>query len=62
MINIQDKTKCCACGACIAVCPKNAIYFEADEFGNRYPKVDAYRCVQCGLCNKTCQLENESDF
>lgn len=62
MINIQDKTKCCACGACIAACPKNAIYFEPDEFGNRYPKIVTDKCVQCGLCNKTCPLENESDF
>lgn len=62
MIDIQDKTKCCACGACIAVCPQNAIYFEADEFGNRYPKVDVDKCIQCGLCNKTCPLENDVDF
>lgn len=62
MIDIQDKTKCCACGACIAVCPKDAIHFETDEFGNRYPKVLTDKCIQCGLCNKTCPLENEKEF
>lgn len=62
MIDIQDKTKCCACGACVAICPKGAIAFETDEFGNRYPKVVEDKCIQCGLCNKTCPLENEKDF
>ena len=49
-----DKTQCCGCAACVCVCSRGAIRMEEDVCGFRYPKIDAERCVNCGLCEKAC--------
>jgi MauM/NapG family ferredoxin protein len=38
------------CGACYTICPVNAVRLEKQ----RHPKVDAERCVGCGLCEEVC--------
>jgi len=43
--------KCLRCGACAAVCEKNAI--DISEFNVIY---DASRCNSCLICVKTCPL------
>lgn len=58
MIDIKRKADCCGCGACYDVCTKQAILWVADEEGFFYPRVDATKCVNCGLCNKVCPVEN----
>ena len=58
MINIQNETKCCGCGACTQICPKNAIAMQTDTEGFLYPIVDASKCIKCGLCLKTCPILN----
>ncbi len=59
MIDIKDKKKCTGCGACFAVCPKNAISFFEDEEGVRYPKIDENKCIHCDRCEKTCPMLDE---
>lgn len=41
---------CVACGACMKVCPKNAIQVKSGICA----VVDALSCVGCGLCVKAC--------
>ncbi len=60
MIKIQDKALCCGCGSCAKVCPKGAITMEADKCGAKYPKIDANKCVDCGICDKHCPVLNYS--
>lgn len=52
---------CCGCTACASVCPKKCISFCIDEEGFKIPKVDEEKCIDCGLCKKTCPALN-SDF
>ena len=58
MIKITNKTKCCACGACKQICPKNAIKMQIDSEGFLYPIVEESKCIKCGLCIKTCPILN----
>ena len=54
MIRILDKSRCCGCTACYAVCPHGAITMKADKLGFKYPETDTVACVDCGLCERTC--------
>ena len=45
-----DREKCVACGACVKVCPKEAI----SVYRGCYAAVDEEKCVGCGKCGKTC--------
>lgn len=54
----KDKKECCGCGACQAVCPRNAIEMVEDEYGFIYPKINESKCVNCDLCKKTCAYMN----
>jgi coenzyme F420-reducing hydrogenase beta subunit len=54
----SDKNKCCACSACINICPTHAISLKPDEDGFVYPNIDETVCIECGLCNKVCAYQN----
>ncbi len=59
MITINKKENCSGCSACYSACPKNAIKMVADVEGFLYPQVDKTLCIDCGLCNKVCPIENK---
>lgn len=61
MSNISQKTEyaCSGCGACVAVCPKNAIELRLDDAGFFTACVDVEKCVECGLCVKACTRFDE---
>ena len=59
-IVINDKYKCCGCGACLQKCPKKAITLEYDKEGFWYPHIDKEKCVDCGLCIKVCHLLSDN--
>lgn len=61
MICIENKKDCCGCTACYNICPKNAITMQADEEGFLYPQIDKELCVECGLCEKVCPVQNVPD-
>ena len=58
MIEINDKSKCCGCTACINVCPQKCIKMVEDEEGFKYPQVDKSKCTNCGLCERICPVLN----
>ena len=61
MIDIQDKSECCGCGACAQKCPKKCITMQTDEEGFAYPLVDESLCINCGLCEKVCPVINQNE-
>ena len=58
MVLVENKSKCCGCGACQQSCPRNAISMVEDEFGFIYPQIDEARCVGCGACKSVCSFQN----
>lgn len=60
MIDITDKAKCCGCGACVQICPKQCISFIPDKEGFDCPVVDVSRCIGCEMCERVCPELNIS--
>ncbi len=56
MIKIEDKIQCSGCHACYNICPKNAIEMIEDEKGFKYPSINKEKCIECGICEKTCPI------
>lgn len=54
-----SKKNCCGCGACMNVCPRNAISMKKDIYGFIYPEIDQEKCIKCGLCKKVCNYQNQ---
>lgn len=48
--------ECSGCGACVHICPTQAIHFVKDVEGFYYPDVDGEKCIHCGLCEKKCLI------
>lgn len=60
MIKIKEKKNCCGCKACEIICPKNCIEMPVDEEGFWYPIVDKDKCIDCGMCEKSCPILNKA--
>ncbi|MFR2150674.1 MAG: 4Fe-4S dicluster domain-containing protein [Christensenellales bacterium] len=46
----KNPAECTGCGACVSICPKQAIVMQPDTEGFLYPKVDGEKCISCDLC------------
>lgn len=59
-MDICKRKRCTGCGACAAVCPRNAITFRPDAHGFLYPVIDEKLCVNCGICQGKCPANQEA--
>lgn len=59
---VCDKAKCSGCGACMNICPNDAIKFEKNSEGFLYPVIDESKCINCGACKKVCPVLNGKSF
>lgn len=57
---VKNKKDCCGCGVCYNICPKKAISMVEDEYGYIYPKIDEKKCIECGLCKKSCVYQTQN--
>lgn len=59
MDKICNSDLCTACGACMNICSKDAISMvEKGALGYVYPLIDQEKCIDCGLCQKVCPVNN----
>lgn len=49
-----DKLMCTGCGACVSVCPVDALSLRSDDLGYYRSTVDPNKCIECGKCIKIC--------
>ena len=47
----RDEERCTHCGACIAICPTEALYIDKKTMKVIF---DAEKCIACELCVKAC--------
>ncbi len=47
-----DEDKCTGCGACIQICPVNALSMQHDK-----AVVDEDTCIDCGACIPECPVD-----
>lgn len=57
-IKIERKEDCTGCSSCVNSCPQNAIGMVRDEEGFLYPEVNEDKCINCGICKKSCPMIN----
>lgn len=58
----ENTVDCSGCGACLTVCPKNAITMEPDATGCLYPRIDQQRCIACGACLRACAFQKADGY
>ena len=61
-MEIIEREKCCGCEVCYNICHQGAIVMERDEEGFGYPKIDLYKCIKCGCCQKKCPVNNKDSI
>ena len=55
---LENMNECTGCNACFNACPKSAIEMVSNDEGFGYPEIDENKCIDCGLCQKSCPINN----
>ena len=61
-VNELNKWECCGCHSCMNICPVHAISMVKDSEGFLYPSIDESKCINCGLCVKSCAFNNTLNY
>lgn len=55
-MTLATQAACTGCSACASICPRCAIAMKSNSEGFLRPSIDSSRCIECGLCRKTCPV------
>ena len=58
VVRLKNEAECYGCGACIAICPKNAIRKKETVLGVWFPEIDYDLCISCGKCIRVCESKS----
>ncbi len=61
-MQICERGKCTGCFACRNACPADAINVSFDKYGTTLPEIKAEKCINCGLCEKICPVNNAPTY
>lgn len=54
---VVSHERCCCCGICAAVCPRNRLAIQETEFGEFFPAIRGGTCAEsCRLCLSVCPV------
>lgn len=56
MPSLPLSNDCCCCGACVDICPKQAISWIEDKNTFYCIRIDKDKCVECGKCESHCHI------
>lgn len=60
---ITSGNECTGCAACMNACTKGAITMKPQgRFGHLFPVIDSDKCIDCGLCKKSCPVINKVEL
>lgn len=59
---ITDNALCSACGACAAICQKDAITMSHNASGFLIAVIDEEKCINCGMCKNACPSVPENSI
>lgn len=60
MATLCKQEFCTSCMACFNSCPFNAISIVENRLSVKVPDIDNEKCHECGLCEKSCPIINNS--
>lgn len=55
-MELCTKEQCSGCLACYNACNHDAIQLVKNREGFIYPEIDSSKCIDCGLCSKSCPV------
>lgn len=61
-VPLDDPNNCTGCGACMNMCPVEAIQMLPNKDGFLEPVVDNIKCVRCGKCLANCPLRKKPEL
>lgn len=54
--------ECTGCMACVDSCHQQALQCTMNDEGHIVPVVDQSKCINCGLCEKTCPVVSKQEY